>query len=110
MQSRSARRSLLNYIGIAILMSGMGAGEFIYWRGLRSERVSDEDLLLTPETSRVYERQVGMYLGTFGLIMDRGSRALAKLKEPKPLAITIFVVSALVAAGCFAMASRLPQD
>ena len=106
--SNAARRSLLNYIGIAILMAGMILGEVIYWRGLHSDQTRDEDLLLTPETSRVYERNVGMTVGTFGLILDKWTRALASLKEPKPLAITLGAVSIVTAGGCFLLARKFP--
>jgi hypothetical protein len=106
----SSRRSLLNYIGIFILMAGMGAGEIIYWRSLKSDAGTTDDPLLSQYDSRVYQRDVQMYIGTFGLIMDQWSRSVAKLGEPRPLAITIAVVSMLAAGGCFAVASRMPRD
>ena len=106
MQSPTSRRSLLNYIGIFILLAGMGVGEFIYWRSLQGgSGTDDEDPLLSQYDSRVYQRNVQMYVGTFGLIIDQWSRAAAKLGEPRPLAITITVVSMLAAGGCFMVAS-----
>ena len=111
MQPTSSQRSLLNYAGIAILMAGMLTGELIYWRSLHApDRTSDSDLLLTPESSRTYERAVETNMGTFGLIMVQFSRAMGKLKEPKPLAITICAASALAAGGCFLLASRQPRE
>ena len=111
MQSTISRRSLLNYIGIFILMAGMGGGEFIYWRSLQGGSGSDdEDPLLWQYDSRVYQREIEVNVGTFGLIMDQWSRSFAKLKEPAPLAITIAVVSMLAAGGCFIVASRIPRD
>lgn len=111
MQSSSSRRTLLNYLGIAILMLGMACGEFIYWRSLHSPtRSSDDDLLLNPDSSRVYERTLETQVGTFGVLMVKFSRALGKLKEPGPLAITICVISFIVAGGCFVVASRLPRN
>jgi len=111
MQSSSSRRSLLNYIGIGILMVGMGTGEFTYWRSLHvPNRINDDDLILTPETSRLYERSVETNVGTLGLIMVQCSRALGKLQEPRPLAITVCLFSALAAGGCFLVAARMPQD
>jgi len=111
MQSPISRRSLLNYIGIFILLAGMVIGEFIYWRSLQGGSGTDgEDPLLSQYDSRVYQRDVQMYVGTFGLIMDQWSRAAAKLGEPRPLAITITVLSMLAAGGCFMVASRMPRD
>ncbi|HEY3899201.1 MAG TPA: hypothetical protein VGM54_11340 [Chthoniobacter sp.] len=107
----ASQRTLLNYAGIAILMLGMITGELIYWRSLHTaDPTSDRDILLTPESSRVYERAVETNMGTFGLIMVQFSQAIGKLKEPKPLAITICLGSALLAGGSFLMASRQPRD
>ena len=105
-----SRRSLLNYIGLFILLAGISVGEFIYWRSLQSGLERDEDPLTSQYDSRAYQRQVQMYVGTFGLIMDQWSRAIANLREPKPLAITITVFSMLTAGSCFIAASRMPRD
>jgi len=111
MPSPTSRRTLLNYIGIFILLAGTGVGEFIYWRSFQGgSGTDDEDPLLSQYDSRVYQRDVQMYVGTFGLIMDQWSRAAAKLGEPRPLAITITVLSILTAGGCFMVASRMPRD
>jgi hypothetical protein len=111
MQSPTSRRSLLNYIGIFILLAGMGVGELIYWRSLQGGSGTDDAYpLLSQYDSRVYQRDVQMYVGTFGLIMDQWSRAISNLREPKPLAITISVLSMIAAGGCFIAASRMPRD
>jgi hypothetical protein len=107
MQSTS-RRSFLNYIGLAILIVGMSTGEFIYWRSLQSNSAADD--ADSPYESRVYEQDVERNVGVFGLIMDEFSRSVAKLGEPRPLAITIAVVSMLAAGSCFMVASRIPRD
>jgi hypothetical protein len=49
-------------------------------------------------------------VGIFGVMMDQWSRSVAKLEEPRPLAITIVMVSMLAAGGCFMAAARLPSD
>ena len=106
MQSTS-RRSMLNYIGIAILIVGLGAGEFIYWRSLRHESAAgDAD---SPYDSRVYEQTMERTVGIFGVIMDQWSRTAERLEEPRPLAITIGVASMVAAGGCFMAASRMPR-
>src|SRR5271168_5078985 len=109
--SPMSQRSLLNYAGIAILLAGLAAGEFIYWRSLKDgPGAGDDDSLALMYNSRVYERTVQTTVGTVGLVMDQWSRAIAKLGEPKPLAIAIAVVSVLAAGGCFVAASRMPRD
>ena len=111
MQSSISRRTFLNYTGIVILLAGICIGEFIYWRSLHGGAgAGDEDPLLWQYDSRLYQREIEVNVGTFGLIMDQWSRSFAKLKEPGPLAITIAVVSMLTAGGCFFVASRMPGD
>jgi hypothetical protein len=111
MQSRSSQRTQLNYLGIAILILGLGTAEFIYWRSLHTaDQSSDDDLLRSPENARVYEREVESQVGTFGLVMVKFSHAVGSLEEPRPLAITIGVVASLAAAGCFLLASHLPPE
>jgi hypothetical protein len=111
MQAFTSRRSLLNYIGIFILLAGMSAGELIYWRSLqKGSKAEDQDPLDSQYDSRLYQRDLQRYVGTFGLIMDQWSRTAAKLGEPRPLAITIIVFSILAAGGCFMVALRMPRD
>jgi hypothetical protein len=110
MQSLAARRALLNYFGVFILLAGVGVGTFIYWRSLQAgSGNANEDPLLSQYDSRIYQRDVQMYVGTFGLIMDEWSRAAGRLTEPRPLAITIIMLSTVVAGACFVAASRIPR-
>ncbi len=105
------RRSLLNYIGIGILLAGMGGAEFIYWRSLGHASASfDEYAGLSPYDSRVYQQDVERTVGVFGMLLDQWTRSLRKLREPGPLAITIGVVSLIAAGGCFLVAFRMPPD
>jgi hypothetical protein len=106
-----SRRSLLNYIGIAILLVGMSVGEFIYWRSLQGNSgAGDVDPLASQYESRAYERAVQVNVGTFGLIVSQWLRAAGELTEPRPFAITLIVVSMLAAGGCFLAASRMPRE
>jgi len=100
-------RSLLNYIGIAILLAGMCTAEFIYWRSLNQPSApADAD---SPYNSKVYEQTIERTIGIFGVIMDEWSRSAAILGEPRPLAITIVIASSLASGACFLAASRLPR-
>ena len=103
----SSRRSLLNYIGIFILMIGMGAGEFIYWRSLHGASETGEDPLLWQHDSAAYQREVQTYVGTLGFTLSQWAQTAA---EPKALGIEIAVASMLAAGGCFILASRMPRD
>jgi len=102
-----SRRSLLNYMGIAILIVGLGTGEFVYWRSLKDDSAADD--ADSPYDSRVYEQTMERTVGIFGVIMDQWSRTVAELEEPKAFAITIAVVSMVVAGGCF-VAARMHHE
>ena len=102
-----SRRALLNYVGLFILIAGMGTAEVIYWRSLHQEA---GDFVDSPYDSRVFEQTMERTVGVFGLLMDEWSRGVAKLEEPKPLAITIAVVSMMAAGGCFFVASRMEGE
>jgi len=107
-----SRRLLLNYVAIAILVAGLGSGEFIYWRGLQrgGDAGIDNDQLIRLSDSRAYDRTIETQVGTFGVVVNQWDQALGKLGEPGPLAATIIVISMLAAAGCFVAASRMPRN
>ena len=110
MSSANSRRSLLNYIGIAVLLVGLGVGDFKYWRALQAEPDDEEDPLVSAENSRTYEREVERINGKFGLLLTQWTESLAALGNPRPFAVTIMVVSTLLAGGCFLTASRMPRN
>jgi hypothetical protein len=110
MQSPHQRRSFLNWLGIGILIVGIGAGEFIWSRSLREQRPDGDDAGPSPYESRVYERTMERMSGKFGALMDQWTRAIAGLGEPRLLAITIGVCSMLAAGACFFLASRFPRE
>ncbi|HEX4084330.1 MAG TPA: hypothetical protein VHY22_05430 [Chthoniobacteraceae bacterium] len=98
------RRSLVNYIGIAILLAGMATGEALYWHGLRS---AQDDTAESPYDSRVYQEDVKRSVGVFGLMMDQGARAL---HEPKAMGIAVGLSAMALAAACFLFASQMPLN
>ena len=109
MNAATSRRSFVNHLGIGILLAGMCLGCFLYWRSLQSGQANDEDdALAEVEDSRAYQQGVERNGGVFGLLMVQWTNALAKLGEPRPLAITIMVAANLAAGGCFLVAARLP--
>jgi len=108
MQSKMSRRTLLNYIGIAILIVGMGAGASMFLHAGSSN--NDADISDSLYESRVYQRNVEMYSGKFGLIMDQWTRKISNPGNTKPFAIIIILVSTLVAGGCFIAASEMPRN
>ena len=100
-----SRRSLLNYIGLCILIAGMASGELIYWRSLHAPPAAAEDGE-SPYDSRAYQQEVLRTIGVFGSVMDQWDRSLATLREPRKLAVIIVIVSLLASGACFYTASR----
>jgi hypothetical protein len=103
------QRTLLRRCGAAILFVGICSGAFIYWSAPQrvdasnSEAVYD-DSPLVPDDSRRYAHDTEMNFGKVGGLVDKWMRLAARWSEPKPLAITIIVVSVLISGGCFVLA------
>jgi len=108
----------INLLGVIILLIGVGISGFIYLRasqtgGSRIEASSDaddSDLPFSPEDSRKYGRALEMNVGKLGVLMDDWSRTWSKLGDPKPLAITIALLSILAAGACFTLAARVGKN
>ncbi len=111
MQLSPARRTLLNQIGLVILVAGLGLGGLVYWSA-PSDKVGadsysvDEDESLSPEDTRRYSHATELNFGKVGMLVDKGMRTAAKLGEPRPLAVTIIIASILAGGGCFIAAAR----
>ena len=102
-----SRRSLLNGIGAVILIIGTSIGGFIYWNSSENDQPIDtQNSIVLPEDSRIYQRNVAMYAGTFGLLADQWTRDIERLGKPKPLSVTVFLLSILVSGGFFISAYR----
>ena len=103
------RRARLNSLAIIILLLGLGTGDLIYWRAGTDDAPTDDEVLADQEQSKAYQREIERNVGAFGALMARWSDSLAELGQPKPLALTIMIVSCAVAGGCFWVASRQPE-
>jgi len=92
---------------MAILIVGMGAGGILYSRSVQSEVVEDDDALYD---SRKNIRETEKLTGKFGVLTAEWTQSISKLCEPRPLAISVCVVSVFAAGGCFVMASRTDSN
>jgi len=104
-------RPTLNWLGILILVAGLGSAALI-WRAQdaidRQNEASDianGSDPLPPLDSRRHVRDIEINYGKFGVLIEEGDELL----HGKPLAKTIAVVSAITAAGFFLVAARLPR-
>ena len=103
------RRARLNTLAVFILLAGVGGGDLLYWLAGKDDTPTDADVLAEQMQSKAYQREVERNVGAFGALLAQGSDAFAELGQPKPLAVTIMIVSCAAAGGCFWMASRQPD-
>ena len=103
------RRARLNALGIIVLLVGVGSGDLIYFLAGPDDTPTDDAVLAEQEQSKAYQREVERNVGAFGALMAQWSDALAELGKPRPLAVTIMIVSCAAAGGCFWVASRQPD-
>jgi hypothetical protein len=105
-------RSTLNWVGVAVLVVGLGSAVLIWRAQDRSDgeneaaQYADPSAPLSPLDSRKQVRDVEMYYGKLGVLVEEAEELL----HGKPLAKTIGVVSALTAAGLFLVAARLGDE
>ncbi len=101
---------MLNWAGLVVLLVGLGSSVLI-WRA--QDRVDRENETtqaanpaapLPPLDSRKHVRDVEIYYGKLGLLIEEADDLL----HGKGLAKTIAVTSIIIAAGLFLFASRLP--
>jgi hypothetical protein len=92
-------------------MIGLGAAVLIWRAQDRMDRENESALAadaqapLSPLDSRRHTRDVELYSGKLGVLMEEAKELL----HGKPLAKTIAVASVLTATGFFLVATRLPD-
>jgi len=105
-----SRQALLNLLGAAILLLGLGAAAFIDLNAKPPSQDDAEDTALSPEDSRRNSHDMEMMGGKLVMLTDKGSQMWESLKSPEHVALTIAILSILIATGCFVVAARDPQD
>ncbi len=106
-------RRILNVLGTAILVAGLVSAVAL-WRAQEREDSSNPDqeaanpaAPLAPSDSRKQSREIEIFYGKTGLLMERWSERAQNLMHGKPLANVIGVVAVLTATGCFFIGARL---
>jgi hypothetical protein len=107
-------RSLLNSIGVAILIAGLSIVALIERNARIQEASAMEDTeathaLLHPEDYGSYTRSAETVGGKTGLLLDGWLRSAGDLGHSRPFAITIAVVSLVAAAGIFSNSILSPR-
>jgi hypothetical protein len=92
-------------IGIVVLLLGVAGACLYYWIQVRSADLTIEDL--SPEYARAQQREIGIMMGHFGVMMFGWAQALA---YPGTKAIGIAGGSAIAALGCFRVARLMDED
>jgi hypothetical protein len=104
-------RPALLWLGSVILVLGLSAAGWVWYDQDRIDRqneaiqTDESGAPLAPLDSRKHVRDVQLYYGNLGVLMEKAEGLL----HGKPLAKTIAVASAMTAAGLFMIASRFPR-
>jgi len=105
-------RLILNLLGLVILLAGY-SGAALVWRAQdridqanAGDQAVNDAAPLSPLDSRKDTRQLEVYYGKTGLLMEGWMEWAESLTHGKPLAKTIIVLSSATAIGCFIAASR----
>ena len=113
--SSPERSSNLKFLAIVILVAGFGFAAFLYPH--RSATAGDGsadgdpasgDAPLSLQDSRRDSRELEVYNGKLGVLVDKWVGIGRAWMQPKPLAITIALASGIAAFGVFTLASRPP--
>jgi hypothetical protein len=87
---------------IVLLLGGFSAGA-AYWHARQSAALMDDSSM--SRFHRAERRQMGMFYGKAGYLMDD---LMNELKQPVAQALAIGLASVVVAAGCFFIAGMPP--
>ena len=103
-------RSILQFVGASILFAGFVAA-VILWQTDQavSNPAADPATPLATSDSRKQSREIEVYYGKSGVLMERWAERMQNLSHGKPLARLIMVVTTAGALGSFFLASRLPK-
>lgn len=101
----------LRLLGVVILLVGLGVATLIWQADDRSaqadaEQAANPAMPLATMDSKKQSREVEIYYGKTGLLMERGREELRRLTHGKPLAISLALVCGGSAWICFLMADR----
>jgi hypothetical protein len=104
---------MLNLIAVTVLVAGLGSAASIWSVQDRIDRQAkargtDSPESGSPEDSRRYSRDVQLYYGDTGLLLEKWKRWLGELAHGKPLAYTIGMGSLVLALGLFYVADHRP--
>lgn len=111
----SRHQTMLNTIGMLVLVLGLAAASLVLLRGLRqsnnpaaSNSPDDwQDDSLSLQDSKASSHDLEMYNGKLGMLTVKLSDAFHR---PESLAMIIATASTLVALGCFFVSRHLPLD
>jgi hypothetical protein len=115
----AGRKRLLNLLAGLALLAGWGSAGWIWWSQDRLDRAQAAQAAsgtgyLAPEDSRKYRRDVEIYYGQSGVLLEKWSRWADHWTHGKPLAKLVAASTLLVAGGLFlagrARAEPQPQE
>ena len=104
-------RLILHLIGVVILLAGYSSA-ILVWRAqdridqMNADQTANEAAPLRTLDSKKDSRQVEVYYGRTGLLLERWTEWAGSLTHGRPLAKVLIVFSSAAAIGCFLVAGR----
>ena|SRR5579862_3313619 len=107
-------RAVLNYLGVLVPLVGFVSAAII-WHASEGAPTGGQDAdnpaaPLSASDSRKQSREIEIYYGKTGVLMERWREGLETMSHGKPLAKMILVISSITGVGCLLLATRLPDD
>jgi hypothetical protein len=98
-------------IGIGVMILGLASAAWIWQvEGSNDSKAGDApENAFSLSQSPKYQRQVEIYYGKTGLLLDQWSRDLAALTHGKPLAAVVGISSILAASFAFLLSALLEK-
>ena len=104
--SLANRQTRLYFIGIVILLVGLGSATPIY---LTAKKDAGREAMYEFKHSKRYRHDLEVYGGKMSVLTDEWLHWLDTVSHGKPLAVTIAILTGLVSLGFFYAAYRSPS-
>jgi hypothetical protein len=110
-------QTCLNYIGVIIMLVGLGSATLIYWTAendssepLGYEILDGHAYPIMPGDSKIYLRNMQLYGGKAGVLADEFRRWFVGLWRGEALAYTVAFITTLISFLVFFFANHLQSN
>jgi hypothetical protein len=109
---RENLRKYLHFIGVAVLLAGLGGAAAIYLSSgdySKSAQIYEDGYPVAPEDTKQYLRDMELYGGTANVLADELRNWFVGLWHGESLAVIVASITILTSAGIFYLSYHLPE-